>query len=41
MTTRYDYCCKCCWHTWRSEKRFTQCPKCGSVELDVQSEEVL
>lgn len=32
---RYDYCCKSCWHTWRSEKKYTKCPKCKSENLDI------
>lgn len=38
---RFDYCCKNCWHTWRSLSIFKKCPKCGSNRIDVKSELVL
>ena len=41
MNKRYDYCCKTCWHTWRSEKIYKYCPKCKTQNIDVQSEIIL
>jgi len=38
---RFDYCCLRCWHTWRSEKKYTYCPKCKSKNLDVKNEVIL
>lgn len=41
MNKRYDYCCKTCWYTWRSEKIYRYCPKCKTQNIDVQSEIIL
>jgi Zn finger protein HypA/HybF involved in hydrogenase expression len=41
MNKRYDYCCLFCWHTWRSENKYTCCPKCKGVKLDIRSEVVI
>jgi Zn finger protein HypA/HybF involved in hydrogenase expression len=32
---QFDYCCKKCWHMWKSPTRVYVCPKCGSSNLDV------
>lgn len=41
MNKRYDYCCKHCWYTWRHINKYKICPKCGSSDVDIQSEVVL
>lgn len=41
MSKRFDYCCKNCWHTWKSEKKYISCPKCKSYNLDTTYEIIL
>ncbi len=35
MEKIYDYCCKKCWHTWRSKNKYSVCPKCKSKYIDI------
>jgi len=38
MIRIYKYCCKKCFHMWNSQRDFIFCPKCKSIDLDVQVE---
>ena len=38
MALKFDYCCKKCWHMWKVTKKTSTCPKCGSVNIDLQYE---
>jgi predicted Zn-ribbon and HTH transcriptional regulator len=34
MKKLFDYCCKNCWHTWKSYKKVDTCPKCKSKNIN-------
>ena len=41
MTKVFNYCCKKCWYTWRDKRKFKQCPKCKSTNIDIEEDVLL
>lgn len=38
MIKVYDYCCKKCWHMWKSKNKYTFCPVCKSKNIDLKTD---
>jgi len=41
MTKKYDYCCKNCWHMWKTMIKAVECPECKSKDLDEDYEIII